>query len=97
MKIVRYRTREDAADENQRLVEQVLAELNTKDPGGLRYASFRLADGVSFVHVVISEDGSDPLAKSAAFAEFQTGIGDRLVAPPEVAEASLIGSYRILT
>lgn len=91
--IVRYRTRPDAADENQRLVSAVLAELAADDPGGVRYTAFRLADGVSFVHIVRQDGDDDPLARSPAFAEFQRGIGDRLDGPPVAADATLIGSY----
>jgi quinol monooxygenase YgiN len=94
IRIVRYRTRPEAADENQELVEKVFAELAAKDPGGLRYATFRLADGVSFVHVVVHEGDDDPLGSSAAFAAFQQGIGDRVAEPPKAEEATLVGSYR---
>jgi hypothetical protein len=92
--VVRYETRPDAAEENQRLVEQVFAELNSKDPGGLRYATLRLADGVTFVHVAVTEGEANPLAQSGAFAEFQTGIRDRVVGAPEPAQATVVGSYR---
>jgi hypothetical protein len=95
--IVRYQTRADAAEENQRLVERVFAELAADDPGGLRYATFRLADGVSFVHVAIVEGEPGPLPKSAAFAEFQRGLGDRVTGPPVPADATLVGSYRFLS
>jgi hypothetical protein len=94
IRIVRYQTRPEAAEENQRLVEKVFAELNAADPGVVSYASFRLADGVSFVHVVAGDGGA--LAESAAFAAFQEGIGDRVVEGPEASDASLIGSYRFL-
>jgi hypothetical protein len=94
IRIVRYRTRPEAAEENQRLVEKVFAELGADDPGGLRYATFRLADGVSFVHVVVHEGEGDPLGSSAAFAAFQQGIGDRATEPPKAEEATLVGSYR---
>lgn len=30
------------------------------DPGGLRYATFRLADGVTFVHIAITEGKDNP-------------------------------------
>ena len=82
--VVRYQTKPEAADENQRLVERVFSELNAADPGGLRYATFRLEDGVTFVHVASVEtgDGVNPLTKSEAFAEFQSGIRDRCVEPP---------------
>jgi hypothetical protein len=95
--VVRYKTRPEAADENQRLVEQVFAELNKNDPGGLRYATFRLADGVSFVHVAVHEGAGNPLEHTAAFAEFQREIGSRCVEGPTPSPATLIGSYRFLT
>jgi hypothetical protein len=92
--VVRYETRVEAAAENQRLVEKVFAQLTTDKPDSLRYVAFRLADGVTFVHVVVDEAEDDPLSQSSAFADFQRGIGDRLVGPPVPAEATLIGSYR---
>ncbi len=92
--IVRYQTTPDAAAENQRLVEAVYAELARTDPGGLRYATFRLADGVTFVHVSITEGDENPLNTVAAFAEFQSDLADRVVAPPQPATATMVGSYR---
>jgi hypothetical protein len=91
--IVRYKTRADAADENQRLVERVFAELAQDDPGGLKYATFRLADGVTFVHVATVEGEDNPLQKVSAFAEFQREIGGRCTEPPAPADATLVGSY----
>jgi hypothetical protein len=91
--VVQYKTRPEAAEENQRLIEEVFAELNSKDPGGLRYMSLRLADGVSFVHVAIVEDGSNPLAESAAFAEFTHNIAERCVEQPRQTTATVVGSY----
>jgi len=92
--IVRYKTRADAAEENQRLVERVFAELAQDDPGGLRYATFRLADGVTFVHVATIEGEVNPLQKVSAFAEFQRDIASRCVEPPAVTDATIVGSYR---
>jgi hypothetical protein len=93
--IVRYKTRADAAEENQRLVEQVFAELARDDPGGLHYAAFRLDDKVSFVHVAVLDGDRNPLTDSAAFAEFQRGIGGRCAEGPAAADADIIGSYRL--
>ena len=93
--VVRYRTHPDRADENAALVEQVFAELAVTQPAGLRYATFRLADGLSFVHVaeVTTDDGANPLADVVAFGEFQREIPDRLAEGPVVAEATVVGSY----
>jgi hypothetical protein len=94
--VVQYKTHEHAADENQKLVEEVFAQLNQADPGGVRYATFRLADGVSFVHVAVIEGEENPLQDIPAFKEFQSGIGDRAAAPPESAAATMVGSYRFM-
>jgi hypothetical protein len=94
--MVRYETKPEAADENQRLVENVFAELNANNPGGLRYASFRLADGVTFVHIGVVEGDADPLAESKAFGEFSQGAGERIAGKPQRDGATLIGSYRFV-
>jgi hypothetical protein len=95
--IVRYKTKPDAAEENQRLVEKVFAELAASDPGGMRYATIRFADGVSFMHLVIQETDDNPMGGIAAFDEFQRGIADRCVEGPERSEVSVVGAYRMLT
>ena len=61
--IIRYSTKPEKSDENQALVEAVFAQLNAEKPEGLHYATFRMADGVNFVHVVsYDDDDADPLA-----------------------------------
>jgi hypothetical protein len=95
--VVRYETRAGAAAENQRLVERVFLELAEAAPPGLRYAAFLLADGVSFVHVVVVEGDDNPLSRLAAFQEFQRGAADRMAGPPVSAGATVVGSYRFFT
>jgi hypothetical protein len=95
--VVRYTTRADAAEENQRLVESVFAELAATEPDGLRYATFRLADGVSFVHVAMIEGDGNPLQQLAAFQEFTREIGERCVEGPTPSQATVVGSYRFAT
>lgn len=94
--VVRYTTKSDKAEKNRALVEKVFGELNADRPAGLRYATFRLADGVSFVHVasVDTDDGTNPLNSSSAFSEFQRQIGDRLEEGPVASGATVVGSYR---
>ena len=95
--IVRYRTRPEAAEENSRLVAAVYAALQEADPGGLDYTTYRLADGVTFVHVAHLDSEVNPLAALPAFAEFQREIADRCVEQPAPAEATIVGSYRSLS
>ena len=63
-KVVRYRTNPQHADENARLIRDVFAELAAKRPGGLRYASFLLDDGVSFVHVAVLDADKEGFLRS---------------------------------
>jgi hypothetical protein len=89
--VIRYQTKPEAADENQRLIEKVFAELASAAPSGLRYTSVRLVDGVTFLHVVLGD--GDLLPGLATFTEFQRDFGDRVTAAPERTEATVIGSY----
>lgn len=93
--MVTYKVKADQAQENQRLVEAVFAELAAKNPGGLRCASFKQEDGVSFVHVVSIEtaDGSNPLEQIDAFDAFTDPIGDRCDIPPQVMPLTDVGTY----
>jgi hypothetical protein len=92
--MVRYRVKPDRADENKDLVRAVYRELHEKNPDGLRYMTFRLEDGVSFVHISESEGNENPLSKVDAFQEFQREIEDRCEEGPVVTPADEVGSYR---
>ena len=56
--MVRYKVRAERAAENERYIASVFEQLDRDRPPGLRYASFKLDDGVSFVHIV-SFDNAD--------------------------------------
>jgi len=91
-KVVRYRTKPEHTDENQRLIEAVFFELHTKLPTGLRYAAFRLPDG-TFVHVVSTAQGTAPLNSFDAFRVFADGAQERCLELPQAGEAIVVGSY----
>jgi hypothetical protein len=93
--MVRYKVKPDRVAENEDLVRAVYEELHRTEPAGFRYATFRLDDGVSFVHLASSEDERSPLSQVAAFARFQKDIADRCDEPPVVTELREIGSYHV--
>ena len=98
-RVIRYRTKPESADENQQLVERVFAELDEMGATGFSYATFRLDDGVSFVHVVVEDDGADAavsLAAVPAFQAFQAGITERCEEQPIAVTATLVGAHRML-
>ena len=95
--MVRYKVKPGRADENEALIREVFKELEASQPGGLSYASFKLEDGVSFVHIasIETEDGSNPLAETAAFKKFAGDIKERCDEPPVAVTLSEIGSFQL--
>jgi hypothetical protein len=95
-KVIRYKTKQESANENERLIRDVFTELAKQNPEGLRYAAFRLDDGVSFLHVAVLDGDENPLTTSTAFGEFQSGVKDRCAEGPTPSDATIIGAYRLL-
>jgi hypothetical protein len=94
--MVRYKVRPDRADENETLVKAVYAQLARDRPEGLHYATFRLPDGVSFMHIVFESDQPGRiLGDVAAFKAFVTDIESRCEEPPVATELTVVGSYRM--
>jgi hypothetical protein len=94
--MVRYKLKADRVSENERYVTQVFEELRRLAPPGLRYATFRLDDGVSFVHIVSHEAGEvgNALTSLPAFKAFTAGIRDRCEEMPVTVQLNEVGSYR---
>jgi predicted SnoaL-like aldol condensation-catalyzing enzyme len=85
----------EAADENQRRVEAVFAELEAATPDNVSYIVLRLADD-SFVHVSFHDHGDDevnPIASTAAFDHFQDGHAQRRAGGVDQQTATLVGAY----
>jgi len=85
----------EAANENQRRIEGVFAELAAAKPDNVSYIVLRLADD-SFVHVSFHDHGDDepnPIASTAAFAHFQENHADRREGGVDQETATLVGSY----
>jgi len=93
--MVRYRVKPDRAEENEALVRAVYEELRAAAPDDFHYATFRLEDGVTFVHLAAQGDGESALTGLDAFRRFQAGIRDRCEEPPVVAELDEIGSFNL--
>ena len=93
--LVRYRVKPDRAQENAQLVRDVYAELAERKPPGFRYATFTMEDGVTFVHVALTEDAKDaPLTSLPAFERFRSGLGERCDEPPQPTRLpTQVGAY----
>jgi quinol monooxygenase YgiN len=92
--MVRYKTLPAQAAANETLVHAVFDELRARAPGGLRYATYRLDDGVTFVHIATVEStGDNPLVSLPAFKAFQKQLEDRCVEQPVLTELSAVDAY----
>lgn len=90
--MVPYKVKPNRVAENEALVKAVYEQLHKEKPKGLRYATFKLADGVSFVHLAVIE-GENPLAQLSAFKAFQAEIKERCDEPPAPVDVTEVGSY----
>jgi hypothetical protein len=96
--MVRYKVRPESAAENEALVKAVYEQLNRDRPEGLHYATFKLPDGVSFMHIVIDTDEPGRiLGGVAAFKAFAAEVESRCEEPPVAMELTIVGSYRVAT
>jgi hypothetical protein len=93
--LVRYKTRDDKAGENEDLIHAVFDELRGSVPVGFRYGTFKLADGSTFVHLAMIDtaDGSNPLVTLDSFKRFQHGLPERCVEPPVATDLFQVDEY----
>ena len=93
--MVRYKVKAEKAAENENYITRVFEQLKAEQPAGLHYASFKLEDGVSFVHISALEGAgeSNPLGELAAFKAFTAQIKERCEELPVVVELKQVGSY----
>jgi hypothetical protein len=95
--MIRYKTKKDSAAANEELVHAVYDELRTRKPAGLRYGTFKLEDGVTFIHIATMETpaAGDALTSMASFKAFQKNLGARCVSGPEPVELGAVDSYKL--
>jgi hypothetical protein len=93
--MVRYKVKADRVTENETHVKRVFEQLERERPAGVRYATFKLDDGVSFVHVasIDDSDGRNPLTDLQTFKAFTADIKDRCDEPPVSVKLNEVGSY----
>jgi hypothetical protein len=92
--MVRYKTAEAHTRANELLVRAVFDELRARAPEGIRYATYRLTDGGTFVHIATVESlDENPLVGLPSFKAFQKQLKERCVEPPVVTELSALDSY----
>ena len=93
--VIRYKTHPQHAQENAALVQAVFEALESTHPAGLTYQCLRGSDGVTFTHVVTTDEsaGANPLVALPAFQAFLADLRQRCAEPPARVESELLGRY----
>jgi hypothetical protein len=94
--MVRSKVKAESVAEVEAAITKVFSAIERAQPAGVRYASSRLEDGVTFVALLELEGGVDnPLSAVPAFVEFQEDLKKWVSGPPTLEQMTVIGSYRL--
>lgn len=77
-------------------VRRMFAAIEEAQPEGIRYASCRLADGVTYLALLEVDEGvENPLPELPEFQELQASLREWVAEAPSAGPATVIGSYRL--
>ena len=96
VKMFRAQVKPEGAAELEAATRALFSAVGQAHPGGMRYAAFKLPDGVTFVGLLGLEDGlENPLTTLPAYREFLGRLKDWLVEPASQDELTVVGSYNL--
>ncbi len=92
---VQYTVRPEFVDENTSNIRRVMDALRSNPVEGMKYVSFTLEDGQTFVHINISQSAKAKSALQAMpdFQAFQSALkASKPMSPPNVESMELVGA-----
>ena len=94
--MLRAEIKAENVDDVEAAAIKMFAAIDAAKPQGVRYASCKLADGVTFVVLLALDDGTDnPLAPIPEFREFQENLKNWIARPPAPEQLTVVGSYQL--
>ena len=95
---VRATLKEEHIEEAVAAVQRMFAAIEREGLEGIRYASVKLEDGVTFLAMLELEDGvENPLLALPEATQFYERLPGWYAEPPEVGTGTVIGSYRLFS
>jgi hypothetical protein len=91
--MIRCKVRPDGVDACLGSFQEVYEEMRSVQPKGLRYATFQLEDGVTFVSFAEMDQGPAVLRQLKAFQRLRATPGERFDEPPVLTMLHEVGSY----
>jgi hypothetical protein len=94
--MIRAKVKSENVNDVERAAKTMFAAPDKAQPQGVKYASSKLADGVTFVIVLALESPKDnPLPAIPEFRVFQEGLKGWLAEPPASEQLTVVGSYNL--
>jgi hypothetical protein len=94
-RLVHMKTKAENAADLETAFKNVSAALADATPQGIRYSTYKLSDGTTFVVMLELEDGvENPLPTIPAFRELQEGLKSWLAEPVAAEPLTVVGDYR---
>jgi len=94
--MLRAKVKAESVPELEAAARTMFAAIEQAQPKGVRYASCKLPDGVTFVALLELEEGiENPLPAVPAFRAFQEGLKDWLAEPPVPEQLTVVESYNL--
>ena len=94
--MVRAKVRADSAAEVEAAARAMFAAIEKAQPQGVRYASSKLPDGLTYVILLgLDDDENNPLGAVPAFRNFQENLNAWIAGPPAIEQLTPVGSYRL--
>ena len=95
---VRAKLKEEHVTDAEAAVKRMFAAIERERLEGIRYASVKLEDGVTFVAMLEIEDGvGNPLPGLPEAREFYEHLPGWYAEPPDVVPGTVVGSYRLFS
>jgi len=96
MMMLRAKVRAASVGDVEAAAKTMFAAIERSQPAGVRYASCKLPDGVTFVVLFGLEEGiENPLATVPEFTAFQENLKGWLAEPPIPEQLTVVGSYNL--
>jgi hypothetical protein len=95
--MVRSKIKAENATDLEAAAKAMFTAISEAAPRGVRYASFRLPDSMTYIALLqLDDDADNPLVALPAFRKFQENLKNWLAEPPVIDQLTTVGSYRLL-
>jgi quinol monooxygenase YgiN len=96
VRMIRAKIKADKVGELEKAAKELFTAIEAAQPQGVRYASCKLPDGVTYVILLaLDDDENNPLGAVPAFRDFQENLKTWIAGPPAIEQLTPVGSYRL--